>query len=278
MRSKFVNGAALQSALRELKNVALSRNLWLTFGAVVLLFAFTGPFGTLEEMRFLPRLGYWLILHGLAWSVALLFCVLGNALLETLITSMFWRILTGSACAAFPIGLIIRAMDHAWSGAAMTAGGIASSIFVAAPLCIIFCVISYMTMSSGRAAELFQPQTADASTTTIGTAAAPISETPPLLRRLKPEIRGTLQHLAVEDHYTLVTTSRGKELILMRFSDALAETGATRGLKVHRSHWVADDFVAGLNRADGKLTLLLADGSEIPVSRTYAAEVRMRFG
>jgi DNA-binding LytR/AlgR family response regulator len=47
---------------------------------------------------------------------------------------------------------------------------------------------------------------------------------------------------------------------------------------VHRSHWVADDFVAKLNRADGRLSLSLADGTEIPVSRTYAANVRTRFG
>lgn len=76
-----MNGDALRSALRELKGIAASRNLWLTFGAVVLLFAFTGPFGTLDDTRFLPRLGYWLVLHGLAWSAALICSVLGNALL-----------------------------------------------------------------------------------------------------------------------------------------------------------------------------------------------------
>jgi hypothetical protein len=273
-----VNGSVLQSALRELKGLAASRNLWLTFGAVVLLFAFTGPFGTLEEMRFLPRLGYWLILHGFAWSAALISVVLGDVLLRNLIASMFWRMLIGAACAAIPIGLITQAMGYAWFGTMPRIAGTAAEILLALPLCIIFCVITYMAMSSGEASGEPRPQADTPPPPDAAAVAVPAAEAPPLLRRLKPEIRGALQHLAVEDHYTLVKTSRGKELILLRFSDALAETGRTAGLQVHRSHWVADDFVVGVNRVNGKLSLVLADGSEIPVSRTYAAEVRARFG
>jgi DNA-binding LytR/AlgR family response regulator len=106
---------------------------------------------------------------------------------------------------------------------------------------------------------------------------APPAELPPLLRRLKPENRGLIRHIAVEDHYTFVKTSRGSELILLRFSDALAEIGGSHGLQVHRSHWVADDFVCELKRVEGRLMLKLADGTEVPVSRTYIAEVRARF-
>ena len=141
-----------------------------------------------------------------------------------------------------------------------------------------------MTMSAesparGRLPEaVVAPVTKTGEPAGAGPATADTSDTPPLLRRLKPENRGTLQHLAVEDHYTLVRTSRGSELILLRFSDALSETGASAGLQVHRSHWVADSFVSRLNRVNGKLSLVLGDGSEIPVSRTYAAEVRNRFG
>ena len=57
----------------------------------------------------------------------------------------------------------------------------------------------------------------------------------------------------------------------------MKETGTADGMQVHRSHWVAADFVSALNGADGKLSLLLADGTEVPVSRTYAAAVRARF-
>jgi hypothetical protein len=272
-----VNSGVLQSTLRELKGIAASRNLWLTFAAVVLLFAFTGPFGTMEELRFLPRLGYWLGLHLLAWSAALVFSVLGDVLLKDVIAGMLWRMMTGSILAAIPIGLITQLMHYAWFGEIPTAAGIVSDMLFAVPLSIIFCAITYMAMSGGTSFGE-QPPESPAACAVDTTVAPPAAEVPPLLRRLKPENRGQLRHLSVEDHYTLVKTSRGKELILLRFSDALAETGSTAGLQVHRSHWVADDFVAGLNRANGKLSLVLADGTDIPVSRTYAAQVRARFG
>jgi DNA-binding LytR/AlgR family response regulator len=273
-----VNDGVVQSTLRELKGIAASQKLWLTFGAVVLLFAFTGPFGTLEHLRFLPRLGYWLCLHLLAWSAALVAAVLGDVLLKPVMAGMLWRMMAGSILAAIPIGLITQFMQYAWFGEVPTAAGIASDMLLAVPLCIIFCVISYMALSGGSLYGEPPRENTETEAAEVSLVPQAAAEAAPLLRRLKPENRGHLQHLSVEDHYTLVKTSRGKELILLRFSDALAETGTTAGLQVHRSHWVADDFVASLKRANGKLSLVLADGSEIPVSRPYAAEVRARFG
>nr|WP_246780543.1 LytTR family DNA-binding domain-containing protein [Rhizobium sp. AQ_MP] len=105
-----------------------------------------------------------------------------------------------------------------------------------------------------------------------------LSGQPPLIARLKPEIRGALLHLSVEDHYTVVTTSRGRQLILLRFSDALREIGATDGLQTHRSHWVAADHVAKLEKSGSRMILRLKSGAEIPVSRSFAEAVRRRFG
>jgi DNA-binding LytR/AlgR family response regulator len=278
LREDFVNDGALQSTLRELKGLAASRNLWLTFAAVVLLFAFTGPFGTLEQLPFLPRLAYWLILHAGAWSAALIFSVLGDVLLKNRIGSMLARMMIGSIIAAIPIGIIIQFVQFAWFARVPTASGLAAEMLFAAPLCVIFCVITYMTMSAERVSEALAREMPDAPPSATVPSPADAAEPAPLLQRLRPENRGQLRHLAVEDHYVSVSTSRGRELILLRFSDALRETGEVAGLQVHRSHWVADDFVAALNRIDGRLTLTLDDGTAIPVSRPYAAAVRARFG
>lgn len=268
--------SVLQSTLRELKGLSASRNLWLTFVAVVLLFAFTGPFGTMERLPFLPRLSYWLVLHAGAWTAALIFAVLGNILLTPFMNSMFWRMMIGAVLAAIPIGAIIQLVEYLWFERIPTSSSLVTEMLLAVPLCIIFCVISYLAMSSSaELPEKPMPQQRPEPTPPTAIAAP---EPPPLLARLKPQHRGTLKHLSVEDHYTLVTTSRGRELVLLRFSDAIRETGATPGLQVHRSHWVADDFVKSLKRDNGKLSLILADGAEIPVSRTYAADVRNRFG
>ncbi len=55
----------------------------------------------------------------------------------------------------------------------------------------------------------------------------------------KPENRGPILRLSAEDHYTMTVTSRGRELILIRFSDALSELAETEGTQIHRSHWIA---------------------------------------
>lgn len=274
-----MNGGVVQSTLRELQTIATSHRLWITFGAVVLLFALTGPFGTLEDLRFLPRLGYWLSLHLFAWTTALVFSVLGDVLLRSFLPGMLIRMLIGSVVAAIPIGVIIELIGYAWFGHAPAAVTIGSEMLFSVPLCVIFCLITYMAMSNEALARQTQ-ETSSAPFAGPEQDAAPATaasvEPPPLLRRLKPENRGLILHIAVEDHYTLVKTSRGSELLLLRFSDALAEVGVSRGLQVHRSHWVADDFVDTVKRVDGRAVLRLADGTEVPVSRTYAADVRAR--
>ncbi|MCB1397271.1 MAG: LytTR family transcriptional regulator, partial [Rhodobacteraceae bacterium] len=75
--------------------------------------------------------------------------------------------------------------------------------------------------------------------------------------------------LSVQDHYVEVVTTRGRELLLMRLSDAIAETEGCAGLQVHRSHWVALDQVQAAHRDGARAVLTLSDGREIPVSRTY---------
>lgn len=266
----FVKDGIMQSTFREMQAFLRLRNLWITFAAVVLLFTVTGPFGTYEHLRALPRFAYWFTVHALAWPTAIAFSIAGNRLLERLTPYMFMRMMTGAAVAALPIAALVKLIDYAWFATPPTLAGVAGGVLSSLPLCLIFCVISYMTLANGKAAADFErPQP------------AAVDSQPPgarLLARLKPQNRGTLLHLSVQDHYTHVRTSRGSELILLRFSDALREIDGVDGLQVHRSHWVATAFVSRLERGDGKLTAILEDGTEIPVSRTYAAQARARFG
>ncbi|MGO7609635.1 DNA-binding protein, partial [Rhizobium ruizarguesonis] len=65
----------------------------------------------------------------------------------------------------------------------------------------------------------------------IAEAAVPEEASPgaSILNRMKHENRGPLLRLSVQDHYTEVVTGRGRELVLLRFADALKETAATPG-------------------------------------------------
>ena len=98
-----------------------------------------------------------------------------------------------------------------------------------------------------------------------------------LLEQL-PEALGTDVVLLTSDlHYLHVHTPRGRTMLLYNLSDAAQELG-DRGIRVHRSHWVADRHLRGLRRKGSHLVCQLAGGLEAPVSRRRQAEVIARYG
>jgi hypothetical protein len=103
------------------------------------------------------------------------------------------------------------------------------------------------------------------------------SQPPKFLERMPLKLRGAeLWAVEAEDHYLRLHTSKGQDLILMRLADAVDELEGIEGAQVHRSWWVARDAIAEARRGDGRATLTLKDGSEAPVSRTYAKVLRDR--
>lgn len=110
-----------------------------------------------------------------------------------------------------------------------------------------------------------------------GTDAAAPGPPSRFLERLPVRLRSAeIWAVEAEDHYLRVRTSAGQDLILLRMADAVAELDGLEGMQVHRSWWVARAAIVDARRSDGRATLTLKDGSEAPVSRTYAAELRRR--
>lgn len=96
----------------------------------------------------------------------------------------------------------------------------------------------------------------------------------PFFKRLKPELGRDLVRLCGQDHYVEVCTENGKDMILMRFSDAMEELADFAGLRVHRSHWVSLAAIERVEKSGSKLKILMNDGSEVPVSRSYKPSIK----
>lgn len=95
------------------------------------------------------------------------------------------------------------------------------------------------------------------------------------LERLPLKYRNAdLYAVSAEDHYLRVHTSLGEALILLRLADAMRELSGAEGLQVHRSWWVARAGVTDTRRRGGRLSLVLASGTEAPVSRTFLPAVK----
>jgi len=104
-----------------------------------------------------------------------------------------------------------------------------------------------------------------------GSAAPPAK----FLARLPEKLRGAeIFAVEAEDHYLRLHTSLGQDLILLRLADAIAELEGLEGAQTHRSWWVAKAAVASVERGDGRATLTLKDGADVPVSRGFARQLR----
>lgn len=97
-----------------------------------------------------------------------------------------------------------------------------------------------------------------------------------IMQRVDPHLRGDLLAISVQDHYVDVYTSAGKARVLLRLSDAIAEASPVDGAQVHRSHWVAWQAVAAVEREGAKMFLRLAHGVRVPVSKNHRDKVEQR--
>lgn len=96
----------------------------------------------------------------------------------------------------------------------------------------------------------------------------------PFFDRLPPHLGTTLIALEMEDHYVRAHTALGSDLILMRMRDAIGELAGVPGMQVHRSWWVAQAAVAGVERDGRNVRLELSNGLRAPVSRERVAALR----
>lgn len=97
------------------------------------------------------------------------------------------------------------------------------------------------------------------------------------LAALPPAIGQDLVAIQADLHYLQVRTTRGRAMVLASLGTAEQALG-DRGLRVHRSHWVALAHIRRLARSADGMLLVLSDGSRVPVSRRRASTVKERLG
>lgn len=227
----------------------------IALAGVSVLLALSGPFDTLGALPPLPRLAYWgtivWLTYGCGTALYLAFPGLdrrpprpGLFVLVSLLMGM----------AATVILLIV---NYLFLGVGLASLLGLVELFGFAWL--VSAILTALSALSGRGRSAQVAQTA---------------KTPRLLARLPVEKRGALVSLSVEDHYVQVTTTKGREMLLMRLRDAIAESEPTPGLRVHRSHWVALSHVDRVVRRGDGARITTSRGEELPVSRSSMSELR----
>ncbi len=262
---------------------------FLVWGGMTFVLSISGPFGSYSYLSFSQRLLFWAFAVGLAVVIsttirafvygvlglrdfrngavliATLVCVVLAWPMHRLVVTLYYaqgRDLPGlneMALFVFSTSLGVGAFRH-FSGHAGPPG-------FAGP-------IPDARITDVESADPDTDDSPPPPTETAPIEAAPLR--PRLLARVEPGLQGALLSISVRDHYVDVTTSQGRASLLMRFSDAIAETEGVDGVQVHRSHWVAWQAVEGVVRTEGKLFVTLAQGGRLPVSRNHRAKLEAR--
>lgn len=241
----------MQLALRDLRAVFARRLTLAVLAGVAVVMGISGPFGTIDSLPLFPRLAYWAIVVPATYGAG----YLGSALVHPALPRgpRFWRIALAAAASTLLVGPVL-ALVHAGFG--LAAGNPAQMALLVAAIWVICVVVETL-------GYLVAQQTAQDAPPTAA-----------ILRRVAPDKRAALVALSVEDHYVRIRTRKGEETVLMRLSDAIAETAPVAGLQVHRSHWVALDAVQQVRRRGDGALVQIAGGAEIPVSRAHLPKLR----
>ena len=239
---------------------AVRRSLVIS-GAIGAFLSFVGAFGS-SAIPFLPRTAFILMIAWIGAGIGIL--------MFRLTVRMPWtrghRLIQGAVAGALmtpPMSLVVwgatQLIPRGGAPIHEIPGYIASSFVVCEAMTLL---VVFMNM---RTSQLAAAQ--------LALASAP--QPPKFLERLPLKLRGAeVWAVEAEDHYLRLHTSKGQDLILLRLADAIDELAGIEGAQVHRSWWVARDAIADASRGDGRATLVLKDGSEVPVSRTYAKIIR----
>lgn len=253
--------------MRELlSNLRSERGLLVFLGAICLL-TLLGPFGSYDALPLTRRFFFW---NAALTAVALPMHIAIRALLASPHLGRLprlARVALGAMLAAVPgtaLVFFVRAVLWPESYILDTIGATWGQVSAIGFAIGCFHFMPVITVTEDRAEEM---------------PAAPPAAQPRAARflaRLDPATGADIVSLTMQDHYVRVSTTTGTEMVLIRFADALTELEEIDGLRIHRSHWVAMRHVTTLGREDGKLKVQLDDGRSLPVSQTYAADLRKR--
>ncbi len=95
-----------------------------------------------------------------------------------------------------------------------------------------------------------------------------------LYDRLPDATTASIMRLTVNDHYVDVYLDDGsRHRVLMRLMDAIREMDGAPGFCTHRSHWVSAAHITGGLKQQNREFVVLSDGTEVPVSKTYREDV-----
>ncbi len=243
----------MQLALRDLREEFSHPVTLAALAGVSVVVGISGPFGTMDAFGLIPRLAYWMIVVPLTYGAGFL----GTMAVRPYLPSgpQGLRIALAALGSAIAVALVLGVLN---TGLGLDLGG-------ARDLALGFAAVYVICLVIEAVGAVLQSQSQKLDST---------ARIPALLSRLPLEKRGALLALTAEDHYIIVVTTKGREMLLLRLADAMREAAPVAGLQIHRSHWVALAGVVSVARVGDGAEALLINGDRLPIARARIAAAR----
>lgn len=226
-----------------------------TSTALGVFLGFVGPFGSFFNGPTWQRTVYWV---ALAWASFAIFKLSEGRLRPRLRSGPGrWAVLSGFAIvAAAPMGVVSWFLARAIWPALRQVPELTPAVWYLQSLVITALQVALFAGARSSAAASGEP-------------------------RAEPDLAGLLGAapadvlcLQMEDHYVRVHLPGRSRMVLATMTQAVAALGAARGLRVHRSWWVAERAVTEIAQEGRSLRLVLSNGLAVPVARSAVAAVR----
>ncbi len=246
-----MNGRRVQLALRDLRDEFSHPPTLAALAGVAVVVGVSGPFGTLDAFSLLPRLAYWALVVPLTYGAGFLGTMAMRPYMPRGPRGV--RIALAAFGSAIAVALVLGVLN---TGLGLDLGG-------ARDLALGFGAVYVICFVVEAVGVVLQSQKQDST-----------ARNPALLFRLPLEKRGALLAVTAEDHYIIVITTKGREMLLMRLADAMREVAPIAGLQIHRSHWVAMAGVISVARVGDGAEALLINGDRLPIARARMNDAR----
>ncbi len=226
------------------------RKAWLCFAILTLIFAFTGPFGSFNLLGFWDRLGMWSVVMSVSGLMGIyVFFGLTSVLPKSI--GYIPVFLVATALTTIPVAVVALFVDNFYLGAPLNEARFWVNVQNLTPVIALVVLLIAISKTGSDVRSLRNDGRVD-----------PQSWIP-------KHLGDDIIYAQAQDHYVRVVTPLGEHTALMRFSDAVERLDVFDGAQVHRSYWVSRTGITKLIRKNGKVGLLVRDGSHLPVSRQH---------
>ncbi len=271
MEKKFVNQTVLQLTLRRWAELFSDRHLYIMIAICIVGLTVVSPLGFSGEQGLYGRLALALTGTVICWTVGLLVHPPARILFEVLgVRHPYSILISGPLTALMVLPVLIWVLDHEFPGAPSTE----RMAELAALISLVIITVCYVLSAQPAISRPDEDAASEDNSPSTETEQVQRPSVSRIHQRIPALKRGTLFALVAQDHYVDIITDNGRELVLMRLSDAIDLSDDHDGLRIHRSAWVSREGLHAVHKNGRKVLVELPDGSMLPVARSAEAKLK----